>query len=146
MSLSNRKARSYLINLVVERIERKCCPQGLNVVAEELRWMGMTSITSEQLRSAVRHDKTSPHPKLKSVAQDIYWLSDRNLPVGWSLYLDLRMLPCFYRLYPPQISWDDLDNPGNILPYRIANPTVNHSNYARSETSKLDPSKSYGQE
>ena len=34
---------------ILERMERKCCPQGLNVIAEELRWMGQESMTYEKL-------------------------------------------------------------------------------------------------
>jgi hypothetical protein len=110
-------AHQRLMDLVLSRMEQKCCPQGLNVILEELHWMGMTAITCEQLRSAVKADLSGSHPRLRAVAPDVYWLAEVNVPLGWSLYRDVRMLPCFYRRYPPQISWDDLDSPENILPY-----------------------------
>ena len=110
------KASNSLIDLILERLRFKGCPQGLNVMAEELRWMGRSSITHERLRLAVRAELRMPHPRIRGVAEAVYWLSDHNVPVGWSLFHDQRMLPCFYRLYPPAISWDDIDAPENILP------------------------------
>jgi len=84
-------------------------------MAEELRWIGHGSITNERLRLAIRTELRMPHPRIRSVAEGVVWLSDRNVPVGWSLFLDQRMLPCFYRLYPPAVAWDDIDKPENIL-------------------------------
>jgi hypothetical protein len=109
--------RNALMALILGRIEHKGSPQGLNVMAEELRWMGIRSITCEQLRSVAHSDLRSPHPQLRLVAEDVFWFAERNLPLGWSLYGDVRMLPCFYRVYPPRISWDELDRPENILPH-----------------------------
>lgn len=105
-----------MIELILERLRSKGCPQGLNVMAEELRWMGRTS-TSEGLRRAVRAELRLPHPRVRRVAEGVYWLADQNVPAGWSLFLDRRMLPCFYRLYPPAIAWDDIDKAENILPH-----------------------------
>ncbi len=104
------------IDWILERIERKCCPQGLNVISEELRWMGRDSMTYDKLSQAVRLEMRKPRPRIQSVAEGIYWFADKNVPAGWSLYGDRRMLPCFYREYPPAISWDELDQPENILP------------------------------
>ena len=101
---------------ILERIERKCCPQGLNVISEELLWMGQGSMTHERLLHAVRVELKKPCPRIQSVAEGVYWFADKNIPTGWSLYGDRRMLPCFYREYPPVISWDKLDQPENILP------------------------------
>jgi len=101
---------------ILERMERKCCPQGLNVIAEELRWMGQESMTYEKLRLAVSTELRKSHPRVQSVAEGIYWFAEKTIPAGWSLYGDKRMLPCFYREYPPVISWDELDHPDNILP------------------------------
>ena len=105
-----------VMDWILERIQRKCCPQGLNVISEELRWMGQDSMTYEKLSQAVRVELRKPHPRIQSVAEGIYWFAEKNVPAGWSLYGDRRMLPCFYREYPPLISWDELDNPENILP------------------------------
>ena len=105
-----------VMDWILERIERKCCPQGLNVISEELRWMGQDSMTYEKLMQAVRLELRKPYPRIQSVAEGIYWFANKRIPTGWSLYGDKRMLPCFYREYPPAISWDKLDRPENILP------------------------------
>jgi|SRR5690348_16757862 len=104
------------IKLIIERLEQKGCPQGLHVILEELRWMGQRSITYERLRHAVRKELRAAGPRIRCVAEGVYWFSEADLPLGWSLFGDRRMLPCFYRQYPPAISWDDLDMPENILP------------------------------
>ena len=104
------------ITRVLERLESKCCPQGLHVMVEELLWMGENLITYEKLLKAVQSELRQPHPRIRRVAEGVYWFADMEIPAGWSLYGDRRMLPCFYRRYPPQISWDDLDLPENILP------------------------------
>lgn len=83
---------------------------------EELQWMGAGALTCDQLRAAVRAEMRRPRPRIQRVAENVYWFMDRDIPLGWSLYRDRRMLPCFYRVYPPAISWDDLDRPENILP------------------------------
>jgi hypothetical protein len=105
-----------VMDRILERIERKCCPQGLNVISEELRWMGQDSMTYEKLLQAVQIELRKPCPRIQSVAEGVYWFAGKNVPTGWSLYRDRRMLPCFYREYPPAISWDELDRPENILP------------------------------
>jgi hypothetical protein len=101
---------------VLERLEQKCCPQGLHVIFEELRWMGDRSMTYEQLSHAVHTDLRAPHPRIRRVAEGVYWFAELDIPLGWSLFRDRRMLPCFYRRYPPAISWEDLDLPENVLP------------------------------
>ncbi|MGZ4839277.1 MAG: hypothetical protein ACXVZR_12075 [Terriglobales bacterium] len=101
---------------VLERLEQKCCPQGLHVMVEELQWMGERSLTCEKMWDAVRTELRHPKPRIRRVAEGVYWFADAEIPLGWSLYRDRRMLPCFYRRYPPQISWDDLDRPENLLP------------------------------
>ena len=63
-------AHDRLIDLILSRMEQKCSPQGLNVILEELHWMGMKSITCDQLRSAVKADLRGSHPRLRAVAQD----------------------------------------------------------------------------
>ncbi len=110
------KPGATAIEWILERIERKCCPQGLNVIAEELQWMGQETLTHEKLLMAVSAELRKPHPRLESVAEGIYWFANKSVPPGWSLFSDKRMLPCFYREYPPEISWEDLDRPENILP------------------------------
>ncbi len=85
-------------------------------MVEELQWMGFRSITYNQLLRAVHAELRTAHPRIRRIAQGVYWFADMNIPCGWSLYGDRRMLPCFYRTYPPAISWDDLDRPENILP------------------------------
>jgi hypothetical protein len=85
-------------------------------MVEELQWMGDHSITYEKLLQAVRAELNDPHPRIRRVAEGVYWFKDAEIPLGWSLYGDRRMLPCFYRRYPPQISWDELDLPENLLP------------------------------
>lgn len=104
-----------VIDLIFARLEIKCCPQGLNVMAEELRWMGDSSATYDRLWQAVRAEMRTPHPRLSRVAEGVYWFADRCIPANWSLFGDRRMLPCFYRQYPPAISWDDIDKPENLL-------------------------------
>ncbi len=101
---------------LLERLEQKCCPQGLHVILEELRWMGDRSMTYEQLSDAVLTDLRAPHPRIRRVAEGVYWFAELDIPLGWSLFRDKRMLPCFYRKYPPAISWEDLDLPENVLP------------------------------
>ncbi len=101
---------------LLERLEQKCCPQGLHVIVEELRWMGDQSMTYEKLWQAVSADLRAAHPRVRRIAEGIYWFAELEVPVGWSLFGDRRMLPCFYRRYPPAISWDDLDLPENLLP------------------------------
>lgn|SRR5512144_388225 len=104
------------IKRVIERLEQKGCPQGLHVILEELRWMGERAMTYEKLWDAVRAELRAHHPRIRRVAEGIYWFAGADIPLGWSLFGDRRMLPCFYRKYPPAISWDDLDLPENILP------------------------------
>lgn len=113
---SSVKNGAPVMEWILERIERKCCPQGLNIIAEELHWMGQESMTYDKLRQAVGVELRKSHPRIQSVSEGVYWFADKNIPVGWSLYGDRRMLPCFYREYPPIISWDELDQPDNILP------------------------------
>jgi hypothetical protein len=104
------------ITRVIERLEQKGCPQGLHVILEELRWMGERSTSYEKLWHAVRTELRAAQPRIRRVAEGVYWFSEADIPLGWSLFGDRRMLPCFYRKYPPAISWDDLDLPENILP------------------------------
>jgi hypothetical protein len=101
---------------ILERIERKSSPQGLNVIAEELRWLGQEAITHEKLVQAVANELKKPHPRIEAVAEGVYWVAGKSTPTGWSLFGDLRMLPCFYREYPPDITWEEIDRPDNILP------------------------------
>ena len=110
------KRNAPLMNCVLERLEHKCSPQGLHTMVEELQWMGLRSITYEKLWRAVRAELRTTRPRIRRVAEGVYWFVDTTIPFGWSLYRDRRMLPCFYRTYPPAISWDDLDRPENILP------------------------------
>ncbi len=110
------KAGASVIDWILERIERKCCPQGLNVIAEELQWLGKPEITHEKLVLAVAAELRKPHPRIEAVAEGIYWYKDKSVPAGWSMFNDKRMLPCFYREYPPEISWEEFDRPENILP------------------------------
>jgi len=105
-----------VIEWILERIERKSSPQGLNVIAEELRWLGQASITHERLVQAVAVELRKPHPRIEAVAEGVYWIAGKCTPPGWSLFRDMRMLPCFYREYPPDISWEEIDRPENILP------------------------------
>jgi hypothetical protein len=100
----------------LERLERKESPQGLNVIEEELHWLGQNSITHERLLHAVAVELRRAHPRIESVAEGVYWFAEKRTPQGWTLFGDMRMLPCFYREYPPDISWERLDEPGNILP------------------------------
>ena|SRR5690348_10212411 len=111
-----RKRAKTPMGWVLERLEQKCSPQGLHVVLEELQWMGERSLTYEELWHAVRTELRAAHPRIRRVAEGVYWFADADLPPGWSLFRDRRMLPCFYRRYPPAISWDDLDLPENLLP------------------------------
>jgi hypothetical protein len=101
---------------VLARLEHKCCPQGLHVILEELHWLGDRSLTYEQLSHAVHTDLRASHPRIRRVAEGVYWFAELDIPLGWSLFRDQRMLPCFYRRYPPAISWEDLDRPDNVLP------------------------------
>jgi hypothetical protein len=100
----------------LERFEHKRCPQGLHVIAEELQWMGERSITYEKVLEAIRTELKNARPRVRRVAEGVYWFADAEIPLGWSLYRDRRMLPCFYRRYPPEISWEDVDLPDNVLP------------------------------
>ncbi len=111
-----RRRAATAIDRILGRLEQKCSPQGLHVMVEELQWMGFRSITYNQLLRAVHAELRTAHPRIRCIAQGVYWFADMNIPCGWSLYGDRRMLPCFYRTYPPAISWDDLDRPENILP------------------------------
>lgn len=113
---ANGKHATPAITLVLERLEQKCCPQGLHVMLEELRWMGERSMTYEKLWDAVRADLRAANPRIRRVAEGVYWFAKLEIPLGWSLFRDRRMLPCFYRRYPPAISWEDLDLPDNLLP------------------------------
>lgn len=115
---------------VLERLEQKCCPQGLHVMVEELQWLGERSVTYDKLWHAVCAELRHPHPRIRRVAEGIYWFTDADIPIGWSLYRDRRMLPCFYRKYPPEVSWDDLDLPENVLPPPRKLPNVLHPNGA----------------
>jgi hypothetical protein len=110
-------ARAPVINWILERIDYKGCPQGLHVMAEELEWMEVASVNYDRLKRAADVELRRANPRIKRVAEGIYWFAERQVPVGWSLYRDQRMLPCFYREYPPAISWEDIDKPGNILPH-----------------------------
>jgi hypothetical protein len=101
---------------ILERLERKNSPQGLNVIAEELQWLGQTTITHERLVAAVTSELRRPRPRIEAVAEEVYWIAGQCTPSGWSLFRDRRMLPCFYREYPPDISWEEIDSPANILP------------------------------
>ena len=105
-----------VMDWILERLERKNSPQGLKVIAEELQWLGQNSITHEKLLHAVLIEMKKPRPRIEAVAEGVYWIAGKCTPVGWSLFGDRRMLPCFYREYPPDISWDELDRPDNILP------------------------------
>lgn len=116
MSNSSPRPCCAAIKRVLERLEQKGCPQGLHVMVEELQWLGDRSMTYEKLWHAVRTELSESHPRIRRVAEGVYWFADTEVPVGWSLYADRRMLPCFYRKYPPQISWDDIDLPENVLP------------------------------
>lgn len=109
--------------LLLERLQAKCCPQGLHVMVEELQWMGERSITYEKVLEAVRSELRHGEPRIRRVAEGVYWFADADIPLGWSLFRDRRMLPCFYRKYPPQISWDNLDLPENLLPPPNSPPT-----------------------
>jgi|SRR5579872_4876070 len=110
------RARTPVINWILERIDYKGCPQGLHVMADELEWMEVASVNYDRLKRAADIELRRANPRIMRVAEDIYWFAERQVPVGWSLYQDQRMLPCFYRKYPPAISWEDIDKPGNILP------------------------------
>ncbi|HEX8924868.1 MAG TPA: hypothetical protein VF786_03700 [Terriglobales bacterium] len=110
------KVDTPAIEWVLERLAFKCCPQGLNVMAEELRWLGLESMTQEKLILAINAELKRPRPRVQRISDAVYWFSDERPPAGWSLYGDLRMLPCFYRRYPPSISWEELDTEENRLP------------------------------
>ena len=56
------------IRRVLERLEQKCCPQGLHVILEELQWMGDRSTTYEELRRAVRTELHAARPRIRRVA------------------------------------------------------------------------------
>jgi len=105
-----------VMDWILERLERKSSPQGLKVIEEELHWLGQTSITHEKLVQAVAVEMKKPHPRIEAVTEGVYWFAGKCTPPGWSLFRDQRMLPCFYRKYPPDITWDDIDRPENILP------------------------------
>jgi hypothetical protein len=113
---SSLQSDAPVIEWILERLERKESPQGLKVIEEELHWLGQESITYERLLRAIAVELRRPHPRIESVAEGVYWLADQRTPIGWTLFGDKRMLPCFYREYPPDISWEELDKPGNILP------------------------------
>jgi hypothetical protein len=105
-----------VMDWILERLERKNSPQGLNVIAEEMLWLGQSSITHEKLVQAVAIELKKPRPRIEAVAEGVYWIAGKNTPTGWSLFGDRRMLPCFYREYPPDITWEEIDRPDNILP------------------------------
>jgi len=94
-------ARTPVINWILERIDYKGCPQGLHVIAEELEWMKVVSVSYDRLKRAADVELRRANPRIMRVAEGIYWFAERQVPVGWSLYRDQRMLPCFYREYPP---------------------------------------------
>jgi hypothetical protein len=112
---SGRDAAAIMAS-ILKRLEEKCCPQGLHVMVEELQWMGDRLLTYEKVLKAVRAELKRARPRIRRVAEGVYWFADAEIPLGWSLYRDRRMLPCFYRRYPPEISWEDLDLPENLLP------------------------------
>jgi len=114
--LAGLNAKAPVIEWVLERLSSKGCPQGLNVMAEELRWLGLQSVTYVKLLNAVNAEMGKPQSRIARLSEGVYWFSDKSTPSGWSRELDLRMLPCFYRRYPPDISWNELDNAENILP------------------------------
>jgi hypothetical protein len=113
---SSLQSDAPVIEWILERLERKKSPQGLKVIEEELHWLGQKSITRERLLHAVAIELRRPHPRIESVGDGVYWFADKRPPLGWTLFGDKRMLPCFYREYPPDISWEKLDEPENILP------------------------------
>lgn len=113
---SSLRTGAPIMDWILERLERKNSPQGLNVIAEELRWLGQDSITHEKLVQAVSLEMKRSRPRIEAVAEEVYWIAGKCTPPGWSLFGDRRMLPCFYREYPPDISWEQLDRPENILP------------------------------
>lgn len=115
-SVTTLKASTPAIEWVLERLAFKCCPQGINVMAEELRWLGLDAMTQEKVILAINSELRKPHPRVQRISDGVYWFSEERPPIGWSLYSDVRMLPCFYRRYPPSISWDELDSADNILP------------------------------
>ena len=41
-------ARTPVINWILERIDYKGCPQGLHVIAEELEWMKVVSVSYDR--------------------------------------------------------------------------------------------------
>jgi hypothetical protein len=88
----------------------------LKVIEQELHWLGQESITHERLLHAVAFELRKRQPRIESVAEGVYWFASKRTPIGWTLFGDKRMLPCFYREYPPDISWEELDEPENILP------------------------------
>ena len=115
-SASPHKRGTTAIELIIARLEQKGCPQGLHVIQEELWWLGERTTTYEKLWHAVRKELRAAHPRIRRIAEGVYWFCEAEVPLGWSLFGDRRMLPCFYRRYPFAISWDDLDRPENILP------------------------------
>jgi hypothetical protein len=112
---SSLRTGAPVMDWILERLERKKSPQGLNVIKEELHWLGQTSITREQLVQAVSLEMEKPRPRIEPIAEGVYWFAGKCTPPGWSLF-DRRMLPCFYREYPPDIPWEQIDRPENILP------------------------------
>ncbi|HEX6880631.1 MAG TPA: hypothetical protein VF135_09730 [Terriglobales bacterium] len=113
---SRLRSGAPVMDWILERLEHKNSPQGLNVIAEELRWLGQGSITHEKLVQAVSAEMRKARPRIEAVAEEVYWVAGKCTPPGWSLFGDRRMLPCFYREYPPDISWEQIDRPENILP------------------------------
>lgn len=129
-------SNASVLDWVIERIERKACPQGLNVLAEELQWMGQAALTFDKLYKAVSNELRRPHSRLIVVSEGIYWLNDKSLPAGWSMF-GKGMLPCFYREYPPDIPWEKFDCPENVLPRpRTRDYTLNSA--AQQTTDKSD--------
>ena len=120
---SSLRTGAPIMDWILERLERKNSPQGLNVIAEELQWLGQESITHGKLVQAVALEMKRPRPRIEAVAEGVYWVAGKCTPPGWSLFGDRRMLPCFYREYPPDISWEQIDRPENILPSPRRNVT-----------------------
>ncbi len=113
---STMRSGAPVMDWILDRLEHKNSPQGLNVIAEELRWLGQGSITHEKLVQAVSLEMKKARPRIEAVAEGVYWMAGKCTPPGWSLFGDRRMLPCFYREYPPDIPWEQIDLPENILP------------------------------
>jgi hypothetical protein len=89
--MSSHSARCHataIMTRILERLEGKSCPQGLHVMVEELQWMGERSLTYEQVLKAVRAELKDARPRIRRVAEGVYWFADADIPLGWSLYRD----------------------------------------------------------